>query len=129
MGPGLYTLFSYGGTLTETNGGIVFGATPTGSTLSIQNLTGDKRINLLDTSNETLNFWNGNGLASATQMGGGDGTWSTTSTNWTNADASVTAAMQPQPGFAIFGGVAGTVTIDNGSGAVAATGLQFASDG
>jgi autotransporter-associated beta strand protein len=129
MGPGLYTLFSYGGVLTYSNGGLVFGSTPAGLTLSIQNLTGDKRINLLDTSGMTLNFWNGNGLASATQLGGGDGTWSNVSTNWTDANGSVSAAMQPQPGFAIFGGDAGTVTIDDGSGAVAATGLQFASDG
>ncbi|WP_166212412.1 autotransporter-associated beta strand repeat-containing protein [Cognatiluteimonas telluris] len=129
MGPGLYNLFSYAGTLTYTNGGIVFGVTPGGETLQIQNLTGDKQINLLDTTGMTLNFWNGNGLATSTSLGGGDGTWSTTSMNWTDADATVTAAMQPQPGFAIFGGAAGTVTIDNVDGAVAATGLQFASDG
>jgi autotransporter-associated beta strand protein len=129
MGPGLYTLFSYGGTLTYSNGGLVLGAMPGSETLQIQNLTGDKQINLLDTTGMTLNFWNGNGLATSTSLGGGDGTWSTTSMSWTDAEASVTAAMQPQPGFAIFGGAAGTVTVDNGDGAVSATGLQFASDG
>ena len=128
MGPGLYSLFSYSGTLTETNGGIGFGTVPAGQTLSLQVLTTDKQINLIDSAGLTLNFWNGNGLATATSMGGGGGTWSTTSMNWTDASASVTAAMQPQPGFAIFGGAAGTVTVDNTDGAVSATGLQFASD-
>ena len=129
MGPGIYNLFSYGGSLTENNGGLSLGTTPAGSTLSIQTLTGDKQINLLDTTGLTLNFWNANGQASATQLGGGSGTWSVTSPTWTDANGDVTLAMQPQPGFGIFGGVAGTVTVDNGAGSVQATGLQFASDG
>ena len=129
MGPGLYNLFTYGGTLTETNGGIALGVTPAGEQFQIQTLTADKQINLLDTTGLTLDFWNGNGLASATQMGGGNGTWSATATNWTTATGSVTAAMQPQPGFAIFGGAAGTVTVDNSAGTVSVTGLQFANNG
>ena len=129
FGAGLYNLFTYGGTLTETNGGITLGSTPSGSTLSIQNLTTDKQINLLNTTGLTLNFWNANGLASSTQMGGGSGTWTVTSPNWTDATGSVSAPMLPQPSFGIFGGAAGTVTVDNGAGAVSATGLQFASDG
>ncbi|MDE2307863.1 MAG: autotransporter-associated beta strand repeat-containing protein [Xanthomonadaceae bacterium] len=129
MGPGLYNLFTYGGTLTETNGGLALGTTPAGTILTIQNLTSAKQINLLDATGLTLDFWNGNGLASATQMGGGSGTWSTTSPNWTDATGSVSAAMSPQPGFAIFGGAPGTVTVDNSAGTVSATGLQFASNG
>ncbi|KAF1714686.1 hypothetical protein CSC74_15665 [Pseudoxanthomonas yeongjuensis] len=128
MGPGLYNLFGWGGTLSQSNGGLVFGTLPAGN-FQLQTLTGDKQINLIDSTGVTLDFWNGNGLASTTQLGGGDGTWSTTSMTWTDATGSITAAMQPQPGFAIFGGVAGTVTIDDGSGAVSATGMQFASDG
>jgi autotransporter-associated beta strand protein len=128
FGPGLYNLFSYAGTLTQTNGGITLGSTPSGN-FAIQNLTGDKQINLLNTTGATLNFWNANGLASATQAGGGSGTWTTTSLNWTDATGSVTSAMQPQPGFAIFSGAPGTVTVSNGTGAVSATGMQFASSG
>ncbi len=77
----------------------------------------------------TLNFWNANGLASTTTSGGGDGTWSTTAPVWTDASGSVTVAMQPQPGFAIFGGTSGTASVDNTGAAVSANGLQFASDG
>lgn len=129
FGDGLYSLFTYGGSLTESNGGISLGSTPTGSTLAIQNLTASEQINLLNTTGMTLDFWNGNGLASATQSGGGNGTWTTASSNWTNAIGSVTAAIQPQPGFAIFSGAAGIVTVDDSAGSVSATGLQFASNG
>ncbi|CAM1000321.1 Autotransporter-associated beta strand repeat-containing protein [Rhodanobacter sp. Root179] len=129
MGAGLYNVFRWGGALVESNGGLAFGATPAGSILQLQTLLASKQINLLNTAGLTLNFWNANGQATATRMGGGSGTWSTTAPLWTDAIGSVDAAMQPQPGFAIFGGDAGTVTVDGGNGAVTASGLQFASDG
>jgi fibronectin-binding autotransporter adhesin len=129
MGPGIYNVFSYTGSLTETGGGLSLGNTPSGAALTIQVLTGDKQINLIDASGLTLNFWNANGQATSSQLGGGSGTWSATSQTWTDANADITGAMQPQPGFGIFGGTAGTVTVDNSAGAVEATGLQFASDG
>jgi fibronectin-binding autotransporter adhesin len=129
MGLGLYNLFSYGGALTQTNGGIALGSLPAGS-FSLQYLTGSKQVNLISFSPAAvLNFWNANGLASSTAMGGGNGTWSLTQPNWTDDKGSVTAVMQPQPAFAIFGGAAGNVALDNTGGAVSATGMQFASDG
>ncbi|EQD39506.1 outer membrane autotransporter, partial [mine drainage metagenome] len=112
-----------------TNGGISLGTTPTGSTLSIQNLTSQKQINLIDSTGLTLDFWNANGQATSTQLGGGSGTWSNTNAAWTDANADVTLAMQPLPGFAIFGGTPGTVTVDDSAGAVTTTGMQFASSG
>ncbi|XRD76236.1 autotransporter-associated beta strand repeat-containing protein [Dyella marensis] len=124
FGPGLYNLFTYGGTLTETNGGI---APPSGFT--IQNLTASKQINLINTNGLTLNFWNANGLANSTRMGGGSGIWSVPQANWTDAVGAVTSSRQPADAFAIFGGDAGTVTVDNTGGAVTALGMQFANDG
>ena len=130
MGPGLYNLFTYAGTLTESNGGIALGSTPGGQNLLLQNLTAQKQINLIDTTGYTVDAWNANGQASSTRMGGGSGTWSATSQEWTDATGAVpNAAMSPQPGFAIFGGTAGTVTVDNNAGAVRATGMQFAVGG
>jgi outer membrane autotransporter protein len=126
FGPGIYNMINYGGTLIDFD--LVLGSTPVGG-LSIQNLTGQKAINLINAGGPALNFWNGNGLASSTQMGGGDGTWSKTSPNWTDSTGSANGSMQPQPGFAIFGGAPGTVTVDNSAGAVQASGMQFASDG
>lgn len=129
MGPGVYNLFSYGGSLTTTNGGLLLGSQPTGRLMVLQTLTGQKQINLIDYTNVTLNYWNANGLASPTQMGGGDGIWSNTASTWTDAQGSITAPMNPQPGFAIFGGTSGTVTVDGTAGAVGVTGMQFLSDG
>ncbi|RRY06881.1 autotransporter domain-containing protein [Brucella anthropi] len=125
MGPGLYNLFSYGGALSFNGGGFF---PPAGS--AIQILTGTKQINLVNmTPGVELNFWNANGLAGPSQMGGGSGTWSVANANWTDSQGSFTGPMTPQPGFAIFGGASGTVTVDDNAGTVGALGMQFASDG
>ncbi|HEY9133204.1 MAG TPA: autotransporter-associated beta strand repeat-containing protein, partial [Dyella sp.] len=78
-----------------------------------------------------LNFWNANGLASSTQLGGGSGVWSQPNANWTDATGSITATRQPVNSFVIFGGASGTVTVDDGGGTqpVTTLGIQFASDG
>ena len=126
FGPGLYNLFNYTGTLTQSNGGI---STPVG--YAIQNLTGIKQINLINAQGVDLSIWNADGLASPTQMGGGSGVWSQVNANWTNATGSITAARSPADAFVIFGGNAGTVTVDDAGGAqpVTTQGVQFASDG
>ncbi|SFQ70890.1 outer membrane autotransporter barrel domain-containing protein [Variovorax sp. OK605] len=129
MGRGLYNLFSYGNALTQSNGGIALGTVPVGS-FALQYLAGSKQVNLISFDpNQVLNFWNANGLASPTQLGGGSGIWSLAQPSWTDAQGSVTSVMQPQPGFAIFGGAAGSVVVDKSGGAVSASGLQFASNG
>ncbi len=129
MGIGLYRLFDYSGTLSLSNGGLALGAIPANAALTIQHLTANKQINLLSSMGLTLNLWNADGRASNTQAGGGSGTWSNNSVVWTDAAGTVTSAMQPQPGFAIFAGNAGQVTLSASAGAVQATGLQFASNG
>jgi len=129
LGVGIYNLFSYGGTITRNNGGIALGSVPAGS-FTLEYLTGSKQVNLISVgAGQVLNYWNGNRLADASQRGGGDGTWSVAQPSWTDAKGSITSAMQPQPGFAIFGGAAGNVVVDQTGGAVSATGIQFASDG
>ena len=127
FGPGLYRLFDYTGTLSESNGGLQL-ANPDPS-YDLQYLAGDKQINLINTVGTTLNFWNANGLASGTTQGGGDGTWTATNHVWTDATGSITGPMIPNPGFAIFAGDSGTVTVSDADGAVEAQGIQFASDG
>ncbi|EKF73695.1 outer membrane autotransporter [Alcanivorax hongdengensis A-11-3] len=127
FGPGLYRLFDYTGTLSESNGGLQL-ANPDPA-YALQYLAGDKQINLINTVGTTLNFWNANGLASGTTQGGGDGTWTATNHVWTDATGSITGPMIPSPGFAIFAGDAGTVTVSDADGAVEAQGIQFASDG
>lgn len=129
FGAGVYRLFDVGGVATFTNGGIQLGSTPAGARLTLRYLAADHAIDLLSTQGTTLSFWNADGRASATTMGGGDGTWSLTSVNFTDATGSVTAPMSPQPGFAVFGGTAGTVTLDASAGDIAVTGMQVMSDG
>src|SRR5690606_14065679 len=70
LGPGLYRLFEYEGSLTEENGGIVLGALPSGippSALFIQRVTDENHIDLVNIAGMTLNFWNANGKASGSQ--------------------------------------------------------------
>lgn len=124
MGPGLYNLFTWGGALDIAGGGFT---PPPGTSLQI--LTVDKQINLIDTQGLTLNLWNANGLAGPGQMGGGSGVWSLFSRSWSDTTGQYVGPMSPQPGFAIFAGVAGTVTVDDSFGTVGVTGMQFASDG
>ncbi|MFY0476344.1 autotransporter domain-containing protein [Achromobacter marplatensis] len=122
FGIGVYRLFDYTGLLSTSGAGLAGPAD-----MSIQYLAGS--INLVNTAGAELNFWNANGLASPSQMGGGSGIWSLTGANWTNDVGAVTAPRQPADAFAIFGGAAGTVTVNATPGAVSAVGIQFASDG
>jgi len=130
LGAGLYNVIRWDGSLSGGESDIALGKVPAGSRLSLQLLSAQRQLNLIDTQGFTLNVWNANGKADATRMGGGGGTWSTTSPAWTDTKGTTpNAAMVPQPGFAVFGGDAGTVTIDGGDGDVSATGMQFAVDG
>ncbi|WP_454693520.1 autotransporter domain-containing protein [Achromobacter aegrifaciens] len=122
---GYYRILSYGGNLS--GNGLTLGSVSGDSTpaATIQNLTGDKQINLI-LGPSTTNLWNGNGAASATRSGGGNGTWSAASTNW-NSPSNATGAL-PDGGYAIFTGAAGTVTVDGSAGPVRVSGIQFATD-
>lgn len=129
FGAGVYRLFDVGGVATFTNGGLQLGTTPANAHLMLRYLAADHAIDLLNTQDTTLSFWNADGRASASAMGGGDGIWSLASVNFTDATGSVTAPMSPQPGFAVFGGTAGNVILDASAGDIAVTGLQVMSDG
>lgn len=122
---GYYRILSYGGTLS--GNGLTLGSVSGDSTpaATIQTLAGDKHINLI-LGPSTTNLWNGDGAASASRAGGGNGTWSAASTNW-NSPSNATGAL-PDGGYAIFTGATGTVTVDGSAGPVRVSGLQFATD-
>ena len=122
---GYYRILSYGGSMS--GNGLTLGSVSGDSApaATIQNLTGDKQINLI-LGPSTTNLWNGNGAASATRSGGGNGTWSAAGTNW-NSPGNATGAL-PDGGYAIFTGAAGTVTVDGSAGPVRVSGIQFATD-
>ena len=87
---GYYRILSYTGNLS--GNGLTLGSV-TGDSVpaaNIQTLTGDKHINLI-LGPSTTNLWNGNGAASATRAGGGDGTWTASSANW-NSPGNATGA-------------------------------------
>jgi fibronectin-binding autotransporter adhesin len=130
-GPGVYRLIDYGGALTDN--GLDIGTTPGGTTASdfaVQTSVAGQ-VNLVDTAALPLSFWDGGaaGHAGNGVIDGGDGVWSNTATNWTDINGTGTGAMTPQPGFAVFQGAPGTVTIDGSAGAVVSAGMQFAASG
>ncbi|WP_168355893.1 autotransporter-associated beta strand repeat-containing protein [Sphingomonas gei] len=129
-GPGIYRLFDYAGTLTD-NGlaiGTINGTAATG--LSVQTAAAGQ-VNLVNLNSATLAFWDGGNtvLHDNNAVDGGAGSWSVGGRNWTTPNGALNGAMTPAPSFAVFQGAGGAVTIDNNTGQVAATGMQFASDG
>ncbi|MGA0563747.1 autotransporter domain-containing protein [Ancylobacter sp. VNQ12] len=129
FGAGSYRLFDYGGTLTDL--GLAIGTTPVGvplANLQVQTSVA-QQVNLLSSVGATLHFWNGSTASPDGTINGGTGTWSTTGLNWTDATGTLPGPMQPQPGFALFQGNAGTVSVDNTPGQVTVTGMQFQTTG
>ena len=130
--PGVTRLFNYAdGQLTDN--GLVIGTTPTGSSAAdydVQTAIAGQ-VNLVNAAGLTLNFWDGDarGNWNNGSIDGGSGTWSVASANWTDQNGLVTKSMQPQPGYAVFAGTAGTVTVDDSAGAVVTAGMQFQTDG
>ncbi|MER9330971.1 autotransporter outer membrane beta-barrel domain-containing protein [Mesorhizobium sp. M0488] len=127
FGPGVYRVFSYNGTLTDN--GLSIGTIP--STDYFVQTAIANQVNLVNTEGLTLNYWDGaagpkfNGV-----IEGGDGVWqnSTGNDNWADSTGAVNAPFT-DGSFAIFAGAAGTVTVDNGLGQVAASGMQFLTGG
>jgi fibronectin-binding autotransporter adhesin len=142
LGPGVYRIINYGGTLTDH--GLTIGsfmtapASPQEPSVVTGPLTGftvqtsiPGQVNLVNTGGLALNYWdvapkNNNAI------NGGTGTWQaspgTANDNWTGSDGQFNAPWQ-DGAYAIFMGSSGTVTVDNTAGAVASRGMQFATDG
>ncbi|MBB4066111.1 autotransporter-associated beta strand repeat-containing protein [Gellertiella hungarica] len=128
---GVYRILSYGGSLTDN--GLEIGAIPSSGerdSLAVQTAISGQ-VNLVSTKGAALAFWDGGNAAlhGNQRIDGGDGSWSIGTRNWTDAAGIRNGGYGPSPSFAIFGGTGGTVRVDNGGGAVRATGLQFAADG
>ncbi|PLC01863.1 autotransporter outer membrane beta-barrel domain-containing protein [Variovorax sp. RO1] len=132
FGPGLYRLMSYGGTLTDF--GLDIGTVPAGAKLADLQVQASvaNQVNLVNRAGLSLNFWDGGDSTkyNDNQLAGGSGTWRVGSPGdgWTDMDGKLNANWA-QSQFAVFGGKAGTVTVDGGGGAVRIAGAQFAVDG
>ncbi|MFC0225179.1 autotransporter outer membrane beta-barrel domain-containing protein [Serratia aquatilis] len=127
FGPGLYNLINYSGILT--NNGLTLGTMPVGSTPFLQTSYANQ-INLVNTGGLTLNYWDGPGPKFNNVVNGGSGVWQNAQGNdgWTDSTGVVNAPYT-SGAFAIFGGTAGTVTVDNSLGDITSSGMQFATSG
>lgn len=123
FGPGLYRIFSYGGTLTDN------GLDVTSSDLYVQTSVANQ-VNLVDTSGNQLTFWDGAaGPVNDGAIQGGNGVWRLADNErWTTGTGAYNAPYA-NSAFAVFTGTGGTVIIDNANGQVEASGMQFAADG
>jgi fibronectin-binding autotransporter adhesin len=125
FGAGVYRIFSYDGTLADN--GLALGTLP-GTDAFVQTSLANQ-VNLVSTQGLTLSFWDGPGHANDGAITGGDGTWRLADNDyWTEASGSINAPYS-NGSFAVFGGTAGTVTVDNANGQVTASGMQFQTDG
>ncbi|AOF92493.1 autotransporter outer membrane beta-barrel domain-containing protein [Sinorhizobium sp. RAC02] len=128
FGSGIYRVFNYDGTLTDN--GLELGTMPFGSDTILQTAV-NHQVNLINTAGLDLSFWDGDaGLKNDGTINGGDGVWHVggADDNWTEATGTINAPYE-NGSFAVFAGASGTVTVDNGDGAVNVAGMQFASDG
>lgn len=133
FGPGVYRLMTYDGALD--NRGLIIDRLPTGVSedeIELQ-FTHDKQINVVSTTEATgpTLFWDGGDatLWNNGRIDGGSGIWRVGTRSFTTSDGSANNTMYPKPGFAIFQGQGGTVSVDNTTGDTQVTGMQFAADG
>lgn len=127
-GFGVYGLMTYGGLLTDN--GLAIGTTPGGAQRVQVQTSVAGQVNIVHAPTELL-FWDGGNGAQHDNgaVNGGSGVWTAAGSEWTDANGLFNGAMEPQPGFAIFQGAGGTVTVDDVNGAVGVTGMQFAANG
>ena len=129
---GVYSLFNYGTLTGDPVDDLELGALP--PTVSAMdrnriNIIDDMvhhQIQLVSAVGLVTNFWNGsaNSGSPGGVLDGGTGVWSTENHNWADAGLTVNSTWQKQ--FAIFGGTAGTVSVE---GEVPFDGMQFMVDG
>ncbi|MGO4700633.1 autotransporter-associated beta strand repeat-containing protein [Dyella sp. 2RAB6] len=125
FGAGVYRLFSYDGALADN--GLALGNVP--STDAFVQTSIAHQVNLVNSAGLTLSFWDGPGHANDGAISGGTGSWRLADNDyWTDASGALNAPYT-NGAFAVFGGTAGTVTVDNANGQVSASGLQFQADG
>jgi autotransporter-associated beta strand protein len=120
---GVYRVFDYGGSLSTSGSGLTVGTKPT-SLGNIFYASGQVNL-LLSNGGQRVQFWDGPNNSANGSVEGGSGIWSaTTNTNWTDAAGFANGPWESQVG--VFGGSAGTVTVE---GAQSLQGIQFTTGG
>ncbi|NIJ65170.1 autotransporter-associated beta strand protein [Sphingomonas leidyi] len=126
FGEGVYRLINYSGALTDN--GLVIGGVPAGANgglMTIQTSVATQ-VNLIygTPAAATIQFWDGTDNSGDGVAQGGGGSWTNSFPNWT--DAAGTGNSGWAGAFGVFGGAAGTVTVDD---TILFTGAQFMADG
>jgi autotransporter-associated beta strand protein len=125
FGIGVYRVADYTGTLADN--GLTLGTLPTeidAGDVSVQTAVSGQVNLVYDNIVPELQFWDGANTTANGLIEGGSGSWSLNGRNWT--DFTGTANDSWGAHFAVFQGIAGTVTVD---GAIGVTGMQFVTDG
>lgn len=105
FGVGVYTLFTYGGTLD--NQGLTLGAVPAGFLAALDFSTaGAVKLTVVPPDL----FWDGTNISPNGQVNGGSGVWDNSSTNWTTSTGSANFPWT-NSGTAIFSGTVGIVAV------------------
>ncbi|HWA42607.1 MAG TPA: autotransporter domain-containing protein [Hypericibacter adhaerens] len=120
FGMGVYTLMTYGGTLTDN--GLAVGTVPDADR-DYTVLAGSGTVTLT-VGGPATQFWDGPNTSDNGAVDGGTSIWSAAPTQWTTPDGTTNGAWGGK--FAVFQGTAGTVTVQ---GPLTFTGMQFRSDG
>ncbi|MCW2285637.1 outer membrane autotransporter protein [Rhodoblastus acidophilus] len=80
-------------------------------------------------SGDGIQYWNGAAKGPTGALGGGDGTWTALSQNWTDNTGVWGGALNPLVGGPVFAGPKGTVKVSNSNGQVSIGAAQFLTDG
>ncbi|EAX5650157.1 transporter [Salmonella enterica] len=130
---GVYRVISYSGALT--NNILEIGTAPAAADDLYVQTSIDGQVNLVNRTGYTMRFWDGFGgsggsLKNNDVIDGGNGIWqnSNGNDNWTTDQTSPEGAFNTpfsDGAFAVFGGEAGKVTVDNSLGEVTISGAQF----
>jgi autotransporter-associated beta strand protein len=126
FGEGVYRLINYTGALTDN--GLLIGGVPAGANGSLMTIQTSvaTQINLVygTPAATTIQFWDGTDNSGDGIAQGGSGSWTNSFPNWTDAAATTNSGWAGA--FGVFGGAAGTVSVDD---AILFTGAQFMTDG
>jgi len=123
-GIGIYSIFVSSSPLIDNGMTMAAGSNPD---YQLQILDAQGIVNLVYASGRTFSYWDGTVTFGDGTIHGGDGTWDATTTNWTGVDGNNNSEWV-ETTFAVFQGVAGTVTVQNGF-IPHVNGMQFVTDG
>ncbi len=93
----------------------------------LSNVNGALTVTLLP--DPSTHYWDGANTVADGTIAGGSGTWTANGTNWTTTDGTTNYELDQTYVRPVFGGKAGTVTVDGSQGAIAVNGMQFSTDG